>query len=423
MENNDTLNNNSGGLSGDLGKRRNRIGFAVVFVAVVFGFVAGGVGGVLGVIYAPKIAFVKKFLPQNEVLGTSSQKVVLEEDSSVIEVAKKAGPAVVSIVISKDLNKIPGYGFNPFEFDPFSPFFGFQQQPRSTEPNVQQVGAGSGFFVSSDGLIITNKHVVSDEQATYSVITNDGKTYDAVVLTRDPINDLAVVKVNVSNAPTLELSDVSTIVVGQRVIAIGNSLGQYQNTVTTGVVSGIGRSIVAGGGSEGSEQLDGVIQTDAAINPGNSGGPLLNSLGQVIGINTAVDRQGQLVGFAIPASDAQRALESYKKNGKITRPFLGVRYVLISEEMAKAQKLPKNFGALVLRGQNPTDLAVIPGGPADKAGIVENDIILSVNGVNVDKDNSLLKLLKKHGSGDVLELTVYHRGEEKKVKVTLEDMK
>jgi S1-C subfamily serine protease len=295
-----------------------------------------------------------------------------------------------------------------------------RQQP--SEPDVQKIGAGSGFFVSRDGLIITNKHVVTDEAASYTVLTNDRKSYEAKVLTRDPVNDLALLKIDIQNAPTLELADSNAIQIGQKVVAIGNSLGQYENTVTTGVVSGIGRSITAGG-QDGSEQLEGVIQTDAAINPGNSGGPLLNILGQVIGINTAIDREGQSVGFAIPSLDAQRGLESFKKNGKITRPFLGVRYVMISPDLAKRQKLPKDYGALVVRGETATDLAVVPGGPADKAGIVENDIILEVNGQKLSEEQTLAGRLRQLQVGDTVSFKVYHRGEEKVVKAQLGESK
>ena len=169
------------------------------------------------------------------------------------------------------------------------------------------------------------------------------------------------------------MSDSSLIQIGQQVVAIGNSLGQYQNTVTTGVVSGIGRSITAGGAG-GFESLEGVIQTDAAINPGNSGGPLLNTAGQVVGINTAVDLNGQAVGFAIPSNDAQKALDSFRKLGKIIRPFIGVRYIMITKALAETEALPKDFGALLVRGDS-ADFAVIPGSPADKAGLLENDII------------------------------------------------
>jgi serine protease Do len=387
---------------------------AIVFLSFASG-IAGGVLGMSALSNSPRLA---NFLNQQGV-PTIQQQVILQEDSAVVDVVKRSSPAVVSIVISKDLNKIPGFGINPFEFDPFSPFFSVPNRTPSSEPNVQQVGAGSGFFVSADGLILTNKHVVSDEQATYTVLTNDGTSYQATVLTRDPVNDLAIVKVDIQDAPTLSLADSAQLEIGQRVIAIGNSLGQYQNTVTTGVVSGIGRSIVAGGTEGGVEALEGVIQTDAAINPGNSGGPLLNSLGQVIGINTAVDREGQLVGFAIPSNDAQKALDSFRKTGRITRPFLGIRYVMITPALAEQEHLPKDYGALIIRGQSAADVPVVPGSAADKAGLKENDIILEVNGQKVEQSATLSKFLKQFQPGDVVRLKVHSQGQERDVNVTL----
>lgn len=355
--------------------------------------------------------------------AVAPQTVSVKEDSVVVDVVKKASPAVVSIVVSKDVSRLQTFGVDPFGLDPFSQFF--QQKNSSSqkqEPNIQQVGAGSGFFVSNDGLILTNKHVVSDEKASYTVMTNDKRTLQAKVLARDPVNDLAILKVEIQNAPTLKLADSTNLDIGQKVIAIGYSLGQYQNTVTTGVVSGIGRSITAGS-MAGSEQLEGVIPTDAAINPGNSGGPLLNLAGSVIGINTAIDREGQLVGFAIPSSDAFRALSSFQKNGKIARAYLGLRYVIITPELAKLQKLPKDFGALVVRGDTVTDFAVQPGGPADKAGLMENDIILSVDGKKIGQELSLVGALASKNPGDTIVLRVYHKGEEKDVRVVLDESK
>lgn len=381
----------------------------LIILTVVVSLVTGMVGGVLGFWYAQE----RGILPALSSSGSIVNQVKLEEDSAVIDVVKKASPAVVSIVVSKDLNN-PGLYGEPFGF---SPFFSVP-----SGPDVRQVGAGTGFFVSKDGLILTNKHVVSDENASYSVLTNDGKRYDAKVLARDPVSDLAIVKVDISEATVLELVDSANLQVGQRVIAIGNSLGQYQNTVTTGVISGIGRSIVAGGGGE-TEQLEGVIQTDAAINPGNSGGPLLNSLGQVIGINTAVDQEGQLVGFAIPSSEAKKAIDSFNRNGKITRAFLGVRYMMITQALASSQGLPRDFGALIVRGEQRTDFAVLPGGPADKAGLMENDIILECDGKRLDEDTSLSRCIKAKDVGDTLSLKIYHRGEEKTVQVRLEEAK
>ena len=366
-----------------------------------------------------------------------NQSIILNEDSAVIDVVKKDSPAVVSIVVSKDLSQLPGFDF-------FSPFGGDYSSPNSSsddKPNIQQVGAGSGFFVSADGIILTNKHVVSDATASYTVITEDGKQHEAKVLAIDPRNDLAIIKIEIQDAPFLVFADSSKLQVGQRVIAIGNSLGQYQNTVTTGVVSGIGRQIVAGGEAGAGEQLDGVIQTDAAINPGNSGGPLLNSAGQVIGINTAVDMQGQLVGFAIPSNDARKALEMYQKTGSIKRPFLGVRYVMVSEALVKAEKLPKDYGALLVQGNRSTEFAVIPGSPADKAGLLENDIILEADGQRLDEDYTLSQALRNKEVGDSVTLKIYSpqassfaeasvdrspgagKGEEKTVKIVLIEAK
>lgn len=386
---------------------------ATVLVSIVAGFLGGYMGA------------------QRSSMGGSggdllNQSVVVQEDSAVVDVVKRASPAVVSIVISKDLSLVPGFSASPFELDPFSQFFGFgygrRAEPTPAAPNVQQVGAGSGFFVSADGTILTNRHVVSDASASYTVLTSDGQSHEAKVLALDPVNDLAIIKINITNAPTLTLADSGSLQRGQKVIAIGNSLGQYANTVTTGVVSGIGRSITAGG-SDGSEQLEGVVQTDAAINPGNSGGPLLNVAGQVIGINTAIDREGQLVGFAIPSNDAKKALDSFTKNGKITRAYLGVRYLMITKNLVAAQKLPRDFGALVVRGESAAEAAVVPGGPADKAGIVENDIILEVNSQKLDEAHTLAGALRNFSAGDTVTLKVYHKGEEKTVQVRLEEAK
>jgi serine protease Do len=372
---------------------------AIILISLVAG-VAGGVYGAFGL---AKNEAVQKFFSKTGSPASFNQNLVVDEESATTEVVKLAGPAVVSIVVTKDLSQAPQFNL-----------FGFAQDG----PDIRQVGAGTGFFVNSNGTILTNKHVVSDANASYTVITNDGKSYDAKVLSRDPVSDLAIIKIEISNAPALQFADSSKIELGQHVVAIGNSLGQYQNTVTAGIVSGIGRSIIAGGRAS-AEELEGVIQTDAAINPGNSGGPLLNLAGQVIGINTAVDTQGQSVGFAISANDAKVALASYEKNGKITRPYLGVRYMIISEAMAKEQDLPRSSGALLLRGRSVTDFAVLPGSPADRAGLLENDIILQIDGKDVNEKTTLSGLLKDYQPGDQINLKVFSKGEEKTVTVTL----
>lgn len=392
----------------------------IIILCLIMGFLGGLAGSFYLLASNTGQQLVQKYSNKQ-----TTQNITINEDSAVIDVVKAHSPAVVSIVISKDVNKIPGLGLNPFSDDPFYNFFygnSSQNRQQETTPNIQQIGAGSGFLVSADGLILTNKHVVADDSASYTVLTSDGKKYEAKVLAKDPVNDFAIVKIDIKDAPFLKLADSSKIQIGQRVIAIGNSLGQYQNTVTTGIISGIGRKITAGG-NDGSEQLSGVIQTDAAINPGNSGGPLLNLSGEVVGINTAIDQQGQLVGFAIPSSDAGKALAAFQKNGKITRPFLGVRYVIITKELSISEKLPKDFGALIVRGDKMTDLAVTPGSPADKAGLVENDIILEINGKKIDENNSLADVVRGLNVGDNVSLKIYHKGEEKNLNVVLGESK
>ncbi len=395
-----------------------------IIVSTLIGTLLGVVGGALvGPIVRNNLNSWLGFnllnpAPVNQLYSQRVVKVI--EESATIEAVKKVSPAVVSIVITKDLSKL--YDFNNPNFPWFE--FGFPFGFRFSPPQgKQEIGGGTGFVVDADkGYIITNKHVVADEQAEYSVLTNDGKRYDAKVLARDPFNDIAILQIKAKGLTAVELGDSDTLEMGQTVIAIGNALGEYRNTVTKGVVSGIGRTIVAGGAS-GSERLEGVIQTDAAINPGNSGGPLVNLAGQVVGINTAIDRQGQLIGFAIPINTAKKVIESVEKYGRIVRPYLGVRYIMLNKQIAKDNNLEIDYGALIVRGEKRTELAVIPGSPADKAGLVENDIILEVDGTKVDENNSLAKLIQQHNVGDVVTLKIWHKGEEKEVQVKLGEYK
>jgi serine protease Do len=369
---------------------------------IVLSFLFGMGGAVFGVNFLTK--------PGAILAPAEIQTLNVDENSAVVDVVKKVSPAVVSIIISKDLNKIPGYSTSPFDLGPFG------------TPNLQEVGGGSGFIIRSDGLIVTNKHVVSDTTATYTVLMNDGRKYDAQVLARDPVNDIALVKISESKLPTVPLGDSTNLEIGQKVIAIGNSLGQYQNTVTTGVISGIGRSITAAGTS-GSEQLEGVIQTDAAINPGNSGGPLLDIGGAVIGVNTAIDSEGQLVGFAIPVNDIKKDVESFEKTGKITKPLLGVRYVLVNQSIKEENQLNVDYGALIVSGGTPGNPAVMPGSAADKAGLREGDIILEINGTKIDQNNSLARLMKNFIPGDQIKMKILSREETKDLTLTLGESK
>lgn len=392
----------------------NRIFTAVILLSFIFGLA----GGVIGVTY------IGPLNKNSTTSGRDIKTIQVNEQSAVIDVVKRASPAVVSIIISKDLNKIPGFSSSPFDFGPFSfdPFFQFRNSTDDADqPNVQEVGGGSGFIISGDGLIVTNKHVVDDTTASYTVLTNDGQRYEAKVLSRDPVNDLALVKIEASGLPTLPLGDSSKTEIGQKVIAIGNSLG-HQNTVTTGIVSGIGRTITASG-SFGSEQLEGVIQTDAAINPGNSGGPLLDIGGSVIGINTAIDSQGQLIGFAIPVSDLQKDIESFEKFGKIVKPFLGVRYVLVNQTIQEQNQLPVDYGALIVRGSASNLPAVVAGSAADKAGLKEGDVILEINGRRIDQEHSLAGILKDYDPEDVVKMKILSAGTEKEIAVTLGETK
>ncbi len=377
-----------------------------------------------------------KFLGQG-IINTASMPSVIthsEHDSEVISAVNKAMPAVVSISISQNVavdqyqSDVPsGNGMNDYMQNLFEQLFGQKyqaptQQQEQGSQNQQtkklEVGGGSGFFVTSDGLLITNKHVVDLEGAEYTVITSEGKKYPAKVVARDPVLDLAVLKVEGKNFPTLSFADSSTLQVGQTAIAIGNSLGQ-KNTVSVGVISGLGRSIVAAD-QQGYENLDEVVQTDAAINPGNSGGPLLDLDGNVVGINVAIVDGSQSVGFALQSNSVRGVVESVEQHGTIVRPYLGVRYVEITDESKARNKLPVNYGALVLRGDTQDDFAVVPGSPADKAGIVENDIILEVDGVTIDSEHRLTSIVNSHKIDDILNLTVLHRGDQIHVRVRLE---
>jgi serine protease Do len=351
---------------------------------------------------------------------------LLEEESATIEVVKKASPSVVSIIVTKQLKDIYS-STGPRSFDDFFDFgpFGFrfeQPQPElspETDKQEREVGGGTGFIISKDGLILTNKHVVIDEKADYTVLTNEGKKFEAEVLARDSINDLAVIKIDADNLQPLDLGDSDNIEIGQTVIAIGNTLSEFRNTVTRGVISGIGRRVEAGSRLGYSEVIEEAIQTDAAINPGNSGGPLLNLKGQVIGISTAISSAGQLVGFAIPINEVKQVITSIEKYGKIVRPFLGVRYVMINKKMAEINNLPVDYGALIVQGSGPEIVAVVPGSPADKAGLEANDIILQVNEQKIDQNHSLGRVLANYEPGDEVELKILHDGEKKTVKVTL----
>lgn len=348
-------------------------------------------------------------------------------DQALVEGAvASANPAVVAITISK---VEPTYTTTYQNVDPFggffnlngaNPFGGIQVPTRvQNGTSEQEVGAGSGFLVSSDGTIVTNRHVVDDTDAKYTVYLSNGKKYTAKVLARDSILDVAVVKIQAAGLPYLPLGDSSQLKLGESVIAIGNALGQFQNTISLGIVSGLSRSIVAGDQGS-SESLDHVIQTDAAINPGNSGGPLLDLSGRVVGINTAIVEGSQNIGFAIPINTIKTVIDSVQATGKIVRPYLGIRYVEIDPGLEEQDKLSVDYGALVEKGDKKGDAAVIAGSPADKAGIVEGDIILQADGIKLTSDQDLSAIVRAKHVGETVTLTVLKKdGTQKEVKVTL----
>ncbi len=346
-------------------------------------------------------------------------------DALPIEAVKKVYPGVVSIVISKYVPTL--HQVMPFPMMQFPNPFGFGQSPAEGAPATGEkvkVGGGSGFIVQADGLILTNKHVVFDTDADYTVITNDGKEYPGKVLARDPVSDIAVIKIEAKDLPVVMLGDSNKIELGQTAIAIGNALGMFRNSVSKGIISGMARSISAALGTEGEmEHLRGVIQTDVAINQGNSGGPLINLNGEAIGINTAIIFGAQNIGFAIPINWAKQDLDDITKYGRIVKPFLGLLCLPLNKKLQNQYHLVRDKGALVVRDHRPNSIAVVPGSPADRAGIKENDIITHVNGEEIPEDTDLIEILKKHRVGDEIELTILREGKEIKTKTVLEERK
>lgn len=395
-----------------------------------FFILAGGVvGGVSTLVVLAGTVYLYPGLVQS-LLGTQvraiqessvSTTTQASEFAAVPDMVAKVNDSVVSVIVTKD---IPVYERYYEEFNPWGMWGGGFSVPRVRENGVeeQEVGGGSGFIVSTDGMIVTNRHVVDDTDARYSVVTTDGKSYPVEVLARDTQLDVAVLKItDVPDGVTLvplSFGDSTALRLGESVVAIGNALAEFKNSVSVGVVSGLSRSIVASDGYGQSEALREVIQTDAAINPGNSGGPLLNLKGEVVGVNVATSRGADNIGFALPAHVVRGVVESVKETGKITRPFLGVRYVMMTKELADLNNVSVDYGALIARGERREELAVMPGSPADKAGIRENDIILSVDGKEL-REQDLATVLREKKVGDAITVRLLSQGEERTVSVAL----
>lgn len=364
--------------------RRFLTAIAVIFIIVVSAF-----GG------AKLFPAIKFKTAEKEVY-----REVLNEESAVIKAVDAVTPSVVTIGIKKTQKTI----------DPLSFFFNLQVNEKLVEENI-----GSGFIISKEeGLVITNQHVVADLEAEYKIITADNTELTAQKIYRDPINDMAIIKVTPSGEfKPVKLGDSDRLKVGQTVIAIGTALGEFRSTVTTGVISGLGRGIDAGSPLGGmSERLDNVIQTDAAINPGNSGGPLLNSSGEVIGVNVAVSQEGQNISFAIPINIVKEAINTFEATGKFSRPYLGVRYRMLTAKTALLNNVPQ--GAYVVE--------LVKDSPAEKGGLKAGDIVRQIDELKLDENNGIAEVIAKKKVGEEIKLKVYRDGQEITIKVKLEEV-
>lgn len=337
-------------------------------------------------------------------------------EDNIVNIVQNYSSAVVSVVASKDVPVVEKYYINPFEGIPELQIPQYRQ--KGTEK--VQVSSGSGFFVSADGLVITNKHVVADTEAEYTVIMNDGRKLGAKILARDPLQDIAVLKVDGDKYNFIPLGDSDKLKIGQSVIAIGNALGEFQNTVSKGIISGLHRDVIASGGLAGTEELQELIQTDAAINQGNSGGPLLDLSGSVIGINTAMAQGAENVGFALPINIAKRDIEDAKQYGEIKYPYFGIRYQAMTSAIKEEKKLSFDYGLVLVKGPA-GEPAILKNSPAEKAGLKEGDIIMEYNGTKILKAGTFAFLLSKSRIGDKINLKIWRDGKEINVDVVLEE--
>lgn len=371
----------------------NLLPAAVIFLAIAFG------GGWLG-------AWTENHGKTSIATSTEAKQQYISNESQLIEsIAKNVGQSVVSVDVTGT--------------DTSTDFFGMPQQQ-------QTQAAGTGFIISSDGIIVTNRHVVPSGTTSVSVTLSDGTRFDNVQVvgrTSDSSSqDIAFLKIGNLNGKTLTpvtLGDSSRMQVGDKVIAIGNALGQFQNTVTTGIISGYGRDVVAGDQSslQNSENLTDLFQTDAAINEGNSGGPLVNINGEVVGINTAIASNAQNIGFAQPINDLKALISSVLDSGQLQQPYLGVRYVSLTNDLAHEFNLKVTRGAYITSGDN--EPAVVSGSPAEKAGLKDHDVITKVNNITIDDKTSLTSALSRYKVGDKITLTVIRDGKSITIKAFL----
>ncbi len=393
---------------------------SVATMVIVFGIIIYKKNIILDKIFAERnkqisdivnnqIASDATLLEAGKLLANNSNEALLQEQKlkkeaeenarnqqnapkSIVDIARSANPAVVAITLYRD---------------------------------QQKIGSGSGFLVSSDGMIVTNRHVVDTKNVEYEITFNNGTTSGATVLAIDPVYDVAILKINIASKSYayLELGDSDNLKVGESVLAIGNALGEFKNSVSVGIVSGLSRSVNASNKSSGAtERLDKLIQTDAAINPGNSGGPLINLYGKVVGVNVAIAEKSQSVGFALPINSIKSVISSVKKTGKIVRPFVGVRYRVITNNLKIEKNLPVDSGILVLKG-GVDEPAVTPGSPAERAGILDGDIITEMDGKKLTADGDFALAVRNKKVGDTLPMKILRNGTQKMVYVVLTEAK
>lgn len=343
----------------------------------------------------------------------------MEYQDKIISAIDKALQGVISIVVSKKIEAVEEemakMGLDPRQF--------YAKIQNEAENGQIAVSGGSGFIVDESGIILTNKHVVADNDATYKAVIGKEK-YDIEILGKDPLSDIAILKLinPPKNLSAIKLGSSKNIKLGTAVVAIGNALGEFSNTVSTGIVSGLSRFLTAVTDFEGhQERLRGLIQTDAAINPGNSGGPLINLDGEAIGINSAIVFGAQNIGFAIPIDRVKRDLEQVKKLGRIQTPFLGIRYIILNKAIANHFGSPSDHGALIIKEGLPGDHAIVKGSAAEKAGLKEHDIILVANGKQITEKETLEDILENCKIGEELELEIQRTGKNLNLKIKLEE--
>lgn len=391
------------------GRLRSALLAAAFFLTAILGGIAGG--------------YLEANRTNNGGFGGGSlsnqKKIVTSQSQLISQIAKTVGPSVVSVNVTlTTASAVPT---------------GFESLYGSSAGSQTQAAAGTGIIIRDDGVIVTNRHVVPEGTNSVSVTLSDGtELKDVSVIGRTKATDtldVAFLKINNAKGHKLtaaQIGDSSAVQVGDDVVAIGNALGQFQNTVTSGIISGFGRTVQASGGGSGStpaandtENLDNLFQTDAAINEGNSGGPLVNLNGQVIGINTAIAGNAQNIGFSIPLNDVKGLISSVLKTGKVTRPYLGVHYVIVTNDIAKQYDLNATNGAYIVPALNANDVTVVPDSPADKAGLKERDVITKVDGQAIDQTHSLTNLLGQHQPGEKVTLTVVRDNKTQTVEATL----